>query len=47
MGEVEHVIQSLNNVIGFLGGEKGGDPLPMRISEVNRILGKVDELSRK
>tara|TARA_Y100000385_G_scaffold280978_1_gene332961 strand:- start:680 stop:1240 length:561 start_codon:yes stop_codon:yes gene_type:complete len=45
VGEVEHVIQSLNNVIGFLGGEKGGDPLPMRISEVNRILGKVDELA--
>ena len=45
IGEVEHVIKSLNNVIGFLGGEKGGDPLPMRQSEVNRILGKVDELS--
>jgi transcription termination/antitermination protein NusG len=34
IGEVEHVIKSLNNVIGFLGGEKGGDPLPMRQSEV-------------
>ncbi len=45
IGEVEHVIKSLNNVIGFLGGEKGGDPLPMRQSEVNRILGKVDELA--
>ena len=45
VGEVEHTIQSLNNVIGFLGGEKGGDPLPMRVSEVNRILGKVDELA--
>jgi transcriptional antiterminator NusG len=45
IGEVEHVIKTLNNVIGFLGGEKGGDPLPMRQSEVNRILGKVDELS--
>jgi transcription termination/antitermination protein NusG len=45
IGEVEHVIKSMNNVIGFLGGEKGGDPLPMRHSEVNRILGKVDELS--
>jgi transcriptional antiterminator NusG len=45
IGEVEHVIKSMNNVIGFLGREKGGDPLPMRQSEVNRILGKVDELS--
>ncbi len=45
IGEVEHTIKSMNNVIGFLGGEKGGDPLPMRQSEVNRILGKVDELA--
>ena len=35
----------MSNVIGFLGGVKGGDPLPMRQSEVNRILGKVDELA--
>lgn len=45
VGEVEHIIKSLNNVIGFLGGEKGGDPLPIRQAEVNRILGKVDELA--
>ncbi|MBP6459593.1 MAG: transcription termination/antitermination factor NusG [Crocinitomicaceae bacterium] len=45
VGEVEHVIKGIPNVIGFLGTEKGGDPVPMRISEVNRILGKVDELS--
>jgi len=32
-------------VIGFLGETKGGEPVPMRISEVNRILGKVDELT--
>jgi len=44
-GEVPHVIRSIPNVIGFLGNEKGGDPSPMRPSEVNRILGKVDELS--
>ena len=31
--------------MGFLGNEKGGTPSPMRMSEVNRILGKVDELS--
>jgi transcriptional antiterminator NusG len=45
IGEVEHVIKSMTNVIGFLGATKGGDPLPMRQSEVNRILGKVDELA--
>ena len=45
VGEVEHVIKSMTNIIGFLGATKGGDPLPMRQSEVNRILGKVDELA--
>ncbi|MFT5581943.1 MAG: transcriptional antiterminator NusG [Psychromonas sp.] len=44
VGEVTHVIKSIPNVIGFLGTEKGGDAVPMRLSEVNRILGKVDEL---
>ena len=28
----------------FLGETKGGDPVPLRPSEVNRLLGKVDEL---
>jgi transcriptional antiterminator NusG len=45
VGEVTHVIKSIPNVIGFLGTEKGGEPVPMRLAEVNRILGKVDELS--
>lgn len=45
VGEVPHVIKGIPNVIGFLGAEKGGDPMPMRQAEVNRILGKVDELS--
>ncbi len=45
VGEVKHVIKSIPNVIGFLGTEKGGEPVPMRLSEVNRILGKVDELA--
>ncbi len=44
-GEVPHVIKSVTNVIGFLGETKGGEPVPMRKSEVNRMLGKVDELS--
>ena len=45
VGEVPHVVKNIPNVIGFLGAEKGGDPMPMRQSEVFRILGKVDELS--
>ena len=44
-GEVPHIIKNITNVIGFLGETKGGDPVPMRQSEVNRILGKVDELA--
>ena len=44
-GEVPHVIKSVTNVIGFLGETKGGDPIPLRKSEVNRMLGKVDELA--
>ena len=46
-GEVPHIIKSIPGVIGFLGEVKGGDPVPLRMSEVNRILGKVDELSVK
>ena len=44
-GEVPHVIKSVTGVIGFLGETKGGVPVPLRKSEVNRMLGKVDELS--
>ena len=44
-GEVPHIIKSITNVIGFLGETKGGDPVPLRQSEVNRMLGKVDELT--
>ena len=44
-GEVPHIIRSVTNVIGFLGETKGGDPVPLRQSEVNRMLGKVDALA--
>ena len=42
VGEIPHMLRDITNVIGFLGETKG-DPVPMRISEVNRILGTVDE----
>ena len=45
VGEVAHFIKSIPNVVGFLGTEKGGKPVPMRLAEVNRILGKVDEFA--
>ena len=46
-GEVPHIIKSITGVIGFLGETKGGDAVPLRLSEVNRMLGKVDELAVK
>src|SRR5690606_40004134 len=33
-GEIPHIIKSVNGVIGFLGETKGGDPVPLRQSEV-------------
>jgi transcriptional antiterminator NusG len=44
VGEIAHMLRNIPNVIGFLGDTKGGEPVPMRQSEINRILGKVDEL---
>ena len=44
-GEILHIIRSITNVLGFLGETKGGEPVPLRTSEVNRMLGKVDELA--
>ena len=44
-GEIVHVIKSITGVIGFLGEVKGGDPVPLRKSEVNRMLGTVDDLA--
>ena len=43
-GEVPHIIRNVPGVLGFLG-TKTGDPIPLRLAEVNRILGKVDELA--
>ena len=46
VGEVPHIIKNMTNVIGFLGS-KEGIPVPLRQNEMNRILGKVDEISEK
>lgn len=47
-GEVEPLITNITGIIGFLGAEdttgaKEKIPVPLRQSEVNRILGRVDE----
>ncbi len=44
-GEIPHIIKSIPGVIGMLGEVKGGDPVPLRQAEINRMLGKVDELA--
>ncbi|OFX83163.1 MAG: transcription termination/antitermination factor NusG [Bacteroidetes bacterium GWF2_33_16] len=44
VGEITHILKNVPNVIGFLESE-GDNPTPLRQSEVNRILGKVDELA--
>jgi transcriptional antiterminator NusG len=45
VGEIPHIIRNIPNVLGFLGS--GGEPSPIRPAEVNRILGKVDELAEQ
>lgn len=45
VGEVPHLLKDIPNVIGFLGDPRTGEPIPLRQSEVNRILGRVDELA--
>ena len=45
-GEAIHLVKSIPGIIGFLSNERGGNdqlPVPLRQSEVNRILGRVDE----
>lgn len=44
--ELEQIIKSVNSVIGFLG-DKSGNAVPLRAAEVNRILGKVDEMAQQ
>ena len=43
--ELQHILKNITGVIGFLGETKNSPPVPLRQSEVNRILGKVDDLA--
>ncbi|MDR1725164.1 MAG: transcription termination/antitermination protein NusG [Bacteroidales bacterium] len=42
-GEIIHTIKNIPNVIGFLS-ERNGTPLPLQDNEINRILGKMDDM---
>src|SRR5574344_1454407 len=42
VGETVHILRNTPNVLGFLGGMD--NPTPLRENEVNRILGKADEM---
>lgn len=42
-GEVVHAIRNVTGVVGFLGSKD--TPEPMRLSEVNRMLGIVDKMN--
>lgn len=54
-GEAMHTITSIPGVIGFLGSDNVGSgsgasartPVPLRQSEINRILGKIDEAAEQ
>ncbi len=45
VGEISHILSNIPHIIGFLGQKANEEPTPLRMSEVNRILGKVDELA--
>lgn len=45
IGEIQHILRNIPHVSGFLTETKGGEPMPLRQAEVNRILGHVDELA--
>ncbi len=47
VAELIPVVKEIPNVIGFLSDRKGSAPDPLRQSEVNRILGIVDEMNDK
>ena len=43
--QISGILRDVPGSLGFLGETKYGDPLPLREVEVNRILGRVDEVS--
>ena len=45
VGEIAHVLRSTPNVLGFLPNMD--NPTPLREDEVNRILGRIDEMAQE
>lgn len=45
VGEVAYRLRNIPNIIGFLGGSD--NPVPLRPSEVSRILGTVDNMQEQ
>ena len=43
--QISGILRDVPGGLGFLGETKYGDPLPLREVEVNRILGRVDEVA--
>ncbi|MEC9291425.1 MAG: transcription termination/antitermination protein NusG [Pseudomonadota bacterium] len=41
--EVWHMIKSTNNVLGFVGAERGSKPLPISQKEADRILKQMED----
>ncbi len=47
-GESKHTITSIPGVLGFLSdGMNAKEPIPLRQTEVNRILGRVEEITEE
>jgi len=47
-GRVVHVVKDIPNALGFLGvrgWSSSGQPIPLREKEINKILGRVDEIA--
>ena len=45
VGEIAHVLRNTPNVLGFLPNTDS--PMPLREEEVNRILGRIDEMNNE
>ncbi len=44
VGEVEHFLRNVPNVVSFVGEDKGKRPVPLRDIEARRILSRADQL---
>ncbi len=44
VGEVEHFLRNVPNVVSFVGEDKGKRPVPLRDTEARRILSRADQL---